>query len=68
MSYFDTSLSPSRCPEDSLRLAQAQKLSPLSFVNNQELLWYVIMHMTFVLSALLMGVLDRISFAAHREH
>jgi hypothetical protein len=24
--------------------------------------------MTFVLSALLMGVLDRISFAAHREH
>jgi len=34
----------------------------------QMLLWYVIMHLTFVVSALLMGVLDRISFASHREH
>ena len=34
----------------------------------QKLLWYVIMHLTFVVSALLMGVLDRLSFASHREH
>jgi uncharacterized protein (TIGR00645 family) len=32
------------------------------------LLWYVIIHLTFVFSALLMGVLDRIAFAAHRDH
>jgi uncharacterized protein (TIGR00645 family) len=28
--------------------------------------WYVILHMTFVLSAVLLGVLDRMSFASHR--
>lgn len=31
------------------------------------LMWYVIIHLTFVVSALLMGVLDRIAFAAHRD-
>ncbi len=35
---------------------------------NDKLLWYVIIHLTFVVSALLMGVLDRIAFASHREH
>jgi uncharacterized protein (TIGR00645 family) len=35
---------------------------------NMEIMWYVILHMTFVLSALLLGVLDKISFAKHREH
>lgn len=34
---------------------------------NDKLMWYVIIHLTFVISALLMGVLDRIAFAAHRE-
>jgi uncharacterized protein (TIGR00645 family) len=34
---------------------------------NDKLLWYVIIHLTFVVSALLMGVLDRIAFASHRE-
>ena len=34
---------------------------------NDKIMWYVILHMTFVLSAVLLGVLDRISFAAHRE-
>ena len=34
---------------------------------NDKLMWYVIIHLTFVLSALLMGVLDRIAFAAHRK-
>ena len=37
-------------------------------IPNDKLLWYVIIHMTFVVSALLMGVLDRIAFASHREH
>lgn len=35
--------------------------------NAQRLMWYVIIHLTFVVSALLMGVLDRIAFAAHRD-
>jgi len=44
-----------------------------AFMNAQQiptdkLLWYVIIHLTFVVSAVLMGVLDRIAFAAHREH
>jgi uncharacterized protein (TIGR00645 family) len=37
-------------------------------VPNDKLLWYVIIHLTFVVSALLMGVLDKMSFATHREH
>jgi uncharacterized protein (TIGR00645 family) len=35
---------------------------------NDKIMWYVILHMTFVLSALLLGVLDRMSFAKHRDH
>ncbi len=35
---------------------------------NFEIMWYVILHMTFVVSAVLLGVLDRISFAKHRDH
>ncbi len=35
-------------------------------VPNDKLVWYVVIHLTFVVSALLMGVLDRISFASHR--
>jgi uncharacterized protein (TIGR00645 family) len=37
-------------------------------IANDKLLWYVIIHMTFVISAVLMGVLDRIAFAPHRQH
>lgn len=37
-------------------------------INNDKLMWYVIIHLTFVVSAVLMGVLDKIAFAAHREH
>lgn len=36
-------------------------------ISNDKLMWYVIIHLTFVVSALLMGVLDRIAFAAHRH-
>jgi len=34
---------------------------------NDKLLWYVVVHLTFVVSAVLMGVLDKISFSGHRE-
>ncbi|HEV7715296.1 MAG TPA: TIGR00645 family protein [Steroidobacteraceae bacterium] len=34
---------------------------------NSKIMWYVILHMTFVVSAVLLGVLDRMSFAAHRD-
>jgi uncharacterized protein (TIGR00645 family) len=37
-------------------------------VPNDKLLWYVLIHLTFVISALLMSVLDRIAFASHRAH
>ncbi|MEY3338056.1 MAG: hypothetical protein RL245_1048 [Pseudomonadota bacterium] len=36
-------------------------------IANDKILWYVILHMTFVLSALLLGVLDRMSFAEKRK-
>ena len=34
---------------------------------NDKIMWYVILHMAFVFSALLLGVLDRIAFASHRK-
>jgi uncharacterized protein (TIGR00645 family) len=34
---------------------------------NDKIMWYVILHMTFVLSAVLLGVLDKMSFAKHRD-
>ena len=37
-------------------------------IPNDKLMWYVIIHLTFVISAVMMGVLDKMSFAAHREH
>ncbi|MCU0759166.1 MAG: TIGR00645 family protein [Steroidobacteraceae bacterium] len=36
-------------------------------IANEKIMWYVILHLTFVISALLLGVLDRISFAGHRD-
>jgi uncharacterized protein (TIGR00645 family) len=36
--------------------------------DNYEIMWYVILHMTFVFSAVLLGVLDKMSFAKHRDH
>ena len=35
---------------------------------NYQIMWYVILHMTFVFSAVLLGVLDKMSFAKHRDH
>jgi uncharacterized protein (TIGR00645 family) len=37
-------------------------------IDNMKIMWYVILHMTFVLSAVLLGVLDKISFSKHRDH
>jgi len=37
-------------------------------IENDKIMWYVIVHLTFVISAVLLGVLDRISFAKHRDH
>jgi len=37
-------------------------------ISNDKLLWYVVLHMSFVVSALLMALLDRIAFASHRAH
>ena len=37
-------------------------------ISNDKLLWYVLIHLTFVVSAVLMGVLDRMAFASHRSH
>ena len=34
---------------------------------NDKIFWYVVVHLTFVVSALLLGVLDRMSFAGHRR-
>ena len=36
--------------------------------DNDKIMWYVILHMTFVFSAVLLGVLDKMSFAKHRDH
>lgn len=36
-------------------------------IANDKLMWYVIMHLTFVISAVMMGVLDKMSFASHRD-
>lgn len=37
-------------------------------IDNGKLMWYVIIHLTFVMSAVMMGFLDRMAFAAHRDH
>jgi uncharacterized protein (TIGR00645 family) len=39
----------------------------LQQIDNTKLLWYVVFHMTFVFSALLLGYLDKLAFASHRE-
>ncbi|NEX23778.1 TIGR00645 family protein [Thiorhodococcus mannitoliphagus] len=40
----------------------------LGHISGEKLTWYVVIHLTFVVSALLMGLLDRLVFASHREH
>jgi uncharacterized protein (TIGR00645 family) len=45
-----------------------QKFMDAEKIENDKLMWYVILHMTFVISALLLGVLDKMSFSKHRDH
>src|SRR5690606_23113191 len=42
-----------------------RKFMEVSDSDHGDLMWYVIIHMTFVLSALLMGILDRITGKVH---
>ncbi len=35
--------------------------------DNDKIMWFVILHLTFVVSAVLLGVLDKMAFSAHRE-
>lgn len=44
-----------------------QEFVNVTNVPNDKLMWYVIIHLTFVVSALLMGILDRIAFSSHRS-
>jgi uncharacterized protein (TIGR00645 family) len=45
-----------------------RKFMEAESIDNQKLMWYVIMHMAFVFSAVLLGVLDKLSFSKHRDH
>ena len=42
-----------------------RKFMQAESIENDKLLWYVIIHMTFVASAVLMGLLDRMTAARH---
>ncbi|MFZ1640900.1 MAG: TIGR00645 family protein [Candidatus Contendobacter sp.] len=48
-------------------MTAVQGQEDVSLWNNQ-LFWLVIIHLTFVVSALGMAVIDRIAFAQHRNH
>ncbi|HTU64663.1 MAG TPA: TIGR00645 family protein [Steroidobacteraceae bacterium] len=50
---------------------QVGKVDPLTkqlLVTNEQVMWFVILHLTFVVSAVLLGVLDKMSFSKHRDH
>lgn len=36
-------------------------------IPDEKIMWYVILHMTFVFSAVLLALLDKMAFAGHRE-
>ena len=42
------------------------KFMEASTIPNDKLLWYTIIHMTFVVSALMLGLLDKMAFSHHR--
>jgi len=47
---------------------EAEDGSLVSAYTNHQIMWFIILHMTFVVSAVLLGVLDKMSFAKHRDH
>lgn len=52
----------------SIHLLRAfMSISTQPVVDTSKLLWFVIIHLTFVVSAVMMGVLDKMAFASHRE-
>lgn len=52
----------------SIHLLRAfMSISNTTPIDTQKLLWFVIIHLTFVVSAVMMGVLDKMSFASHRD-
>ena len=54
----------------SIHLLRAFMETPARVDENREatLMWYVIIHLTFVVSAVMMGVLDRITAKSHGSH
>lgn len=36
-------------------------------IENDKLMWFTIIHLTFVISAVMLGVLDKMAFSAHRD-
>jgi uncharacterized protein (TIGR00645 family) len=54
----------------SIHLLRAFMRTPsyISEDNSDALMWLVIIHLTFVVSAVMMGVLDRITSSQHRGH
>ncbi len=42
------------------------KFMEAATIDNDKLMWYTLIHMAFVVSALLLGVLDKLVFQAHR--
>ncbi len=45
-----------------------RKFMEADTIDNDKIMWYVLLHLTFVVSAVLMGVLDRLTSASHRGH
>jgi len=43
------------------------KFMEAATIENDKLMWYTIIHMAFVVSALLLGVLDKMVFQSHRS-
>jgi uncharacterized protein (TIGR00645 family) len=44
-----------------------RKFMEAETIGNDKLMWYVIMHMAFVISAVMLGLLDRMTGATHRH-
>lgn len=52
----------------SIHLLRAFMETPMLAEKGNTLLWYVVIHLTFVVSAVMMGVLDRITAKSHGKH
>ena len=50
------------------RFMEISDLETATTFGETEMYWLVVIHLTFVISALLMAVVDRIAFSQHRSH